>query len=237
MKYYYDLHIHSCLSPCGDDDMTPNNIVNMAALKGLDVIAVSDHNSCKNVRAVMKAAEGKITVIPAMEIETSEEVHVLTLFPDIASCEEMGRILNDNMPFMENRADIFGNQYIMDGEDNICSEEKNMLVRASELSVYRVFEIAGELGAAAVPAHIDRTSYSIISNLGFIPDDLFAPTVEITEKNLSGFRKQFENRNIITNSDAHYLENISEKRHYIELEDGLDNKLTKKIIQNLCKFS
>ena len=107
MKLYYDLHIHSALSPCGDNDMTPNNIVNMSLLKGLDVIAVTDHNSCGNVRAVQKAAEGRLLVIPGMEIETSEEVHILGLFPCIESAEEMEGIIKDLSAPIKNRPEIF----------------------------------------------------------------------------------------------------------------------------------
>ena len=93
MRAYYDLHIHSALSPCGDNDMTPNNIVNMSMIKGLDVIALTDHNSCANVRAAMSAAVGKLLVIPGMEIETSEEVHMVALFPDADAAEDMECIL------------------------------------------------------------------------------------------------------------------------------------------------
>ena len=93
MKAYYDLHIHSALSPCGDEDMTPNNIVNMSLLKGLDVIAVTDHNSCGNVRAVMEVAGDRLLVIPGLEVETAEEVHVLCYFPTLEQAEQLWEIL------------------------------------------------------------------------------------------------------------------------------------------------
>lgn len=231
MKLYYDLHIHSALSPCGDNDMTPNNIVNMSVLKGLDVIAVTDHNSCGNVRAVMRAAEGKILAIPAMEVETSEEVHVVCYFADIDSCEEMGRVVFERLPDIKNRTDIFGNQYYMDENDEIVGEEERLLVNATSMDIYSVFENVKKLGGVAVPAHIDRTSCSVLSNLGFIPPDLTVDTVEITKKNLERMTRDYNKYNIITNSDAHYLENISEAENHINLL----SKTTKEVLAFLCK--
>ena len=111
MKLYYDLHIHSALSPCGDMDMTPNNIVNMSIIKGLDIIAVSDHNSVGNVRSCLKVAErSDLVVVPAMEVETSEEVHVLCLFPDIESAEKMAEQVYAALGDIKNRPEIFGDQ-------------------------------------------------------------------------------------------------------------------------------
>lgn len=231
MKIYYDLHIHSALSPCGDNDMTPNNIVNMSVLKGLDVIAVTDHNSCGNVRAVMRAAEGKILAIPAMEVETSEEVHVVCYFSDIESCEEMGRVVFERLPDIKNRTDIFGNQYYMDENDELVGEEERLLVNATSMDIYSVFENVKKLGGIAVPAHIDRTSCSVLSNLGFIPPDLAVDTVEITKKNIERMTPDYNKYNIITSSDAHYLENISEAENYINLL----SKTTKEVLAFLCK--
>lgn len=233
MKCYYDFHIHSALSPCGDNDMTPNNIVNMSILKGLDAIAISDHNTCGNVRAAQKAADGRILVIPAMEIETAEEVHMLSLFPNIEAAEEMEKTVKEHLPKTENRTDIFGNQLYMEANDEIIGEEKYLLVSATDLDLYEVTERVRALGGLAIPAHIDRSSYSIISNLGFIPPDIEFPCLEISGNASSEFKDAYANYNIITNSDAHYLWNISEKIHFIEI----DNKITKNILETLCKIT
>lgn len=231
MKYAYDLHIHSALSPCGDVDMTPNNIVNMSIIKGLDIIAVTDHNSCGNVRAVTEAADGRILVIPGMEVTTSEEVHVVCYFPTIENAEEMERRIKAKMPPIKNEPDIFGNQYYMDREDNICGEEEIFLVNACGMDIYEVFENAKELDGVAVLAHIDRTSYSVISNLGFIPPDLSVDAVEITSKSREKMEKEYGKYRILTSSDAHYLENISEPEFYLEIS----SKTTKDVIDFLCK--
>lgn len=220
MKLYYDFHIHSALSPCGDNDMTPNNLINMSIIKGLDAVALTDHNACKNVRAAAAVAGDKIIFIPGMEVETSEEVHIVTLFPTADAAEEMQRILVDSSPFIPNRPEIFGNQYIMDENDEICGEIDRMLVTASGLDIYTVVAAAKDLGGTAYPAHIDRESYSVLSNLGFIPPDLDISAVEITEKSRAALEGEYSNRyNIITSSDAHYLWDISERNHYIEVSD------------------
>lgn len=221
MKLYYDFHIHSALSPCGDNDMTPNNLINMSIIKGLDAVALTDHNACENVRAAAAVAGDKIIFIPGMEVETSEEVHIVTLFPTADAAEEMQRILVDSSPFIPNRPEIFGNQYIMDENDEICGEIDRMLVTASGLDIYTVVAATKDLGGIAYPAHIDRESYSVLSNLGFIPPDLDISAVEITEKSRTALEGEYSNRyNIITSSDAHYLWDISERNHYIEVSDA-----------------
>ena len=221
MKLYYDFHIHSALSPCGDNDMTPNNLINMSIITGIDAVALTDHNACENVRAAAAVAGDKIIFIPGMEVETSEEVHIVTLFPTADAAEEMQRILVDSSPFIPNRPEIFGNQYIMDENDEICGEIDRMLVTASGLDIYTVVAAAKDLGGIAYPAHIDRESYSVLSNLGFIPPDLDISAVEITEKSRTALEGEYSNRyNIITSSDAHYLWDISERNHYIEVSDA-----------------
>lgn len=235
MKLYYDFHIHSALSPCGDNDMTPNNLINMSIIKGLDAVALTDHNACENVRAAAAVAGDKIIFIPGMEVETSEEVHIVTLFPTADAAEEMQRILVDSSPFIPNRPEIFGNQYIMDENDEICGEIDRMLVTASGLDIYTVVAAAKDLGGIAYPAHIDRESYSVLSNLGFIPPDLDISAVEITEKSRAALEVEYSNRyNIITSSDAHYLWDISERNHYIEVSDasvrGILNAISNRLL-------
>ena len=231
MKLYYDLHIHSALSPCADVDMTPNNIVNMSIIKGLDVISVTDHNTCANVRAVMEAAGDKLLVIPGMEVETSEEVHVVCYFKTIEDAEEMWHTVKENIQKIANKEEIFGEQLYMDSEDNIIGKEEMLLVTATRLSIFEVFDLAKKHNGVAVLAHIDRSSYSVLSNLGFIPENLCVSTVEITPKNREKYLDDYKNYNIISNSDAHYLEDISEPEFFINIM----SKTTEKVIEYLCK--
>lgn len=231
MKYFYDLHIHSALSPCSDDDMTPNNIVNMSLIKGLDIIAVTDHNTVGNLRAVAQAAEGKILVVPGMEIETSEEVHVVCYFPSLELAEDMGELIREHLPFIKNDPAIFGNQLLINEKDEKIGTEECLLVNATDLTIYDVFDEVKKRGGVAVPAHIDRSSYSILSNLGFIPPDLELNAVEITSANLEKLEKEYKQYEILTNSDAHYLENIAEPVNFIDIS----SKTTEEFLKFLCK--
>ena len=127
---YYDLHIHSCLSPCGDDDMTPANIVGMAAVKGLDVIALTDHNSCRNCPAAMYHGEKYgVTVIPGMELTTREEVHVICLFPTLDDALRFDALIYEKLLPFPNREDIFGKQQITDERDEVTGTVENLLIK------------------------------------------------------------------------------------------------------------
>lgn len=236
MKLYYDFHIHSALSPCAGNDMTPNNIVNMAALKGLDAIAVTDHNSAKNVRAVMSAGEKSgIRVIAGMEIETAEEVHILSLFPSAEAAENAAAVVALHLPPLKNNAEIFGMQLVMDSCDNILYEENQLLLTATALSVEQVFELVRGFGGVPIPAHVDRGSFSVLSNLGFIPDGIGVTSLEISAAT-HDVPEYFENHSelrsysIIRNSDAHSLGELSERINFIEVSDNKIEKILSKFI-------
>ncbi len=222
---YYDFHIHSALSPCGDNDMTPNNIVNMAAISGLNVIAVSDHNSIGNVRSCIAAGKTcGVTVIPGMEVETSEEVHILTLYPDTDSAEFVAKKVYESLPDIENRPDIFGEQLYMDENDNVTGKEEKLLISPTTLSFDELFSLVKSAGGLFIPAHVDRHSYSVLTNLGFIPDDLDIKCIEIS-KNTVDVNAYLESRpnllkyHIFRDSDAHFLENISMAEAFLEDND------------------
>lgn len=218
---YYDFHIHSALSPCGDKDMTPNNIVNMAAIIGLDTIAVTDHNSVGNVRSAMKVGEQVgVKVIAGMEVETSEEIHILTLYNSIEAAEEVAKKVYAALPDIKNRPDIFGNQYYMDEDDNIVGEEEKLLISPTSLDTQTLLEIVKDVGGLYFPAHVDRHSYSILTNLGFIPPELKIDGIEISKKvgDMSAYlenRPELKDYITLRNSDAHYLTDIAEKEAVI----------------------
>ncbi len=222
---YYDFHIHSALSPCGDEDMTPNNIVNMAMLSGLSVIALSDHNTVGNVRAAMKAGEScGITVIPGMEIETAEEVHILTLYPDIASAEAAAEKVYQSLPDIKNRPEIFGRQLKMNENDEVTGIEEKLLISPTSLTIEEVFDLTQQAGGLFIPAHVDRHSYSVLTNLGFIPDNLPIKYIEISKKveDINAYlssRPDLKKYEVFRNSDAHYLQDISVKDAFIDIND------------------
>jgi len=237
MKCYYDFHIHTALSPCGDNDMTPNNIINMALIKELNAIAITDHNSAANVSACLKCAEGtELVVIPGMEIETSEEVHMVALFDNLDALLKLDEIISSNMPAVKNREDIFGEQLVLDENDEEVGRIDNLLVTACMLDVHTVVETVRSLGGVIFPAHIDKDSYNIVSNLGFVPEDLNFSTVEIKNPakiNHLSLTNRIDKFLVVHNSDAHFLWDIHEKEHYIEVESLDSEKIINKLKQGV----
>ena len=216
MKLFYDLHIHSCLSPCGDNDMTPNNIVNMSLIKELDVIALSDHNTAGNTEAVRRVAEGTpLLVVPAIEVCTMEEVHILCLFYEFEGCQAFGEFLYGLLPEIQNNPAVFGDQLLMDENDQVTGTLDKLLINAANLSIDRLLKVLPEYGGFAIPAHVDKSANSIIANLGFLPEEYHFPCIEVKNP---PFDCGFSGR-VITDSDAHYLEHIAEPEHVLEVPE------------------
>lgn len=223
MKCYYDFHIHSCLSPCGDNDMTPNNIVNMALIKGLDAIAVTDHNCCANLPAVLSCAKGRLVVLCGMEVESCEEVHMVCLFESFDACKNAEKEVMLALNKVKNDTEIFGEQIIMNEEDEIVGNEDNLLVTATTLSVFDIVELVHKYDGVCMAAHVDKSAYSVISNLGFIPPELDVDAIEISKNaKYSEITEKWEyikRYNYLSSSDAHYLADIAEKSNYIDVEE------------------
>ncbi len=222
-RYYYDLHIHSCLSPCGDEDNTPNNIAGMASLCGLNIVALTDHNTTANCPAFFEAAK-RYGIIPiaGMELTTSEDIHVVCLFETLESAMAFGeKVKSLSIPY-KNRPDIFGSQLILDGQDNIIGEEENLLINATLISVEEVPSLVAEFGGICYPAHIDRQSNGIISILGTFPVSPHFNCVELHD----GERKDeyiqkynLQDKKIIVSSDAHRLCDMRDKQNYFDIDD------------------
>lgn len=234
MKLYVDLHIHTALSPCGSNDMTPNNIVNMAKIKGLDAIAITDHNSCENAAACMEVGKKTgIAVIPGMEVQTKEDIHVITLFNHISSALEFQKYIYSGLTAAENREDIFGEQLVLDRDDNIIGHNKRMLITSVRFNIDEVFKTVTYLNGVFIPAHVDREAYSIIYSLGFIPENLNISVIEYSSKeklqNLINRGMLRDSYKFIKSSDAHYLEDISERDMYLDCDSNNLEHLLKAI--------
>lgn len=215
-RLYYDLHLHSCLSPCGDEGMTPNNIVNMSLLKGLDLIALSDHNTARNVAAVAAvAAETSLRFLPGIEVTSCEEVHLLCLFEQVADCVAFGEIIYEALPNIVNKPQIFGEQQISDAQDRPIGTLPKLLINATCLTIDQVIALACEHHGVILPAHVDKSSHSILAALGTIPAEYGFGCIEVKRP---PFRGDFAGRQIY-NSDAHYLQHIAEPVHFLELPD------------------
>lgn len=223
-KYFYDLHIHSCLSPCGDDDMTPENIAGMAALKGLGIVALTDHNSCKNCPAFFAACK-KNGIIPVAgaEITTCEDVHTVVLFESLCGAMEFDKMLFGKRNLIKNRPDIFGRQIIYGENDEPFGEEEFLLLNATSLSIEQTAEFAKEFGGICYPAHIDREANGIISALGVFPEKPDFRCVEYHDKEARApLERKFgrlKEKQIVVSSDAHYLWDINEAENFFTLED------------------
>lgn len=215
---FVDLHIHSCLSPCADDEMTPANICNMAMLKGLDAIAVTDHNTARNLPAVKAAADTcGLFLLPGMEITTAEEVHLLGYFPEVQLAVEVGEYFSSHLPPMENRPDFFGRQLIMDEMDQVIGEERRMLIGATDLSLEECTRYIRSHGGIAVPAHINRGSNGLLINLGMMPLSPSFPVVEVS-RHLPVPEGVLTGRRVLHSSDAHRLEDMAEREYELDTD-------------------
>lgn len=212
MKLFYDFHIHSCLSPCGDEDSTPNNIVNMALVKGLNVIALADHNTGKNCPAAMAVGKKNgLVVLPAMELTTSEDIHVLCLFERYEDLEKLETYIQKTRLKIKNKPEIFGRQRILDENDEPIGEEEHLLIASSGVSVEEIAPLAESFGGIAVPAHVDKPANSVSAVLGAFDYGLGFRLVECAHETDVALPR-------IVDSDAHYLWDISEPEHWIEAE-------------------
>lgn len=223
-RLYYDLHIHSCLSPCGDNDMTPANIVGMAMLKELDVIAVTDHNTCRNCAAVMKAAEGSgLVVIAGMELCTEEEIHTVCLFEQLEDALDFDEYVREHSPLFDNDPAIYGRQILMNEADDELGEIPHLLVSASGIGIYDLPDLMERFHGIWFPAHIDKSAYSVTASLGTVPDDLGFRVAEIAKpQKIDAMCEQYPQLHtvrIVTDSDAHYLWDISERYYAIEADE------------------
>lgn len=235
-SFYYDLHLHSCLSPCGDDESTPGNIVGMSVVKGLEVIALTDHNTAKNCPAFMSIAEQfGILAIPGMELTTSEEVHVVCLFYTLEDAMRFDKYVESRILPIANRPAKFGNQFICDENDEVVDEFHTLLISATSISFDDVYDLMEEFNGVMIPAHIDKKSFSLMSNLGFVPPDAQFKCFELHDitklHELQRNDPYLLSCNVITDSDAHYLKDINEPVNSLFAEE----KSVKAVLDSLIK--
>lgn len=222
-KLYYDLHVHSCLSPCGDNDMTPANIAGMAFTCGLNVVALTDHNTTKNCRAFCAACRGYgITPIPGAEITTAEDIHIVALFPSLERAEAFDAALQQYRILYKNKPQIFGEQRIMDEEDNVLGIDEYLLSNATLLPLEEAVALARSFDAAVYPAHVDRESNGMIAVLGDIPKELNFTAVEFRDSSkYETYRQRYslDGMRVVSDSDAHVLWDVNEAENFLEWED------------------
>jgi 3',5'-nucleoside bisphosphate phosphatase len=178
--YRAELHVHTVLSPCAEVEMIPPLIVSEAGQRGIDIIAITDHNSSANVLAVQKAAANRLIVLPGMELQTREEVHILCLFDTIEQILAWQHIVDRHLPALENNIEAFGEQFVVDETGDFVRREPRMLLTSTDLSFKEAVDGVHDLGGLAIPAHVDRKAFSLISNLGFVPADTLLFALEVS---------------------------------------------------------
>jgi 3',5'-nucleoside bisphosphate phosphatase len=211
-----DLHIHTVLSGCAEVEMIPSLILQQAEKKGLNLIAITDHNACHNAEAVMEAARGtSIHVLPGMELQSREEVHLLCLFDTVKSCQAWQEKVFQKLPPLANKENLFGPQYVVNASGDWLWTEERLLATSADLTVEEIVDQVAALGGVAIPAHVDRPSFSLLANLGLIPETLSIQALEVTPyfDRQRGFRQwpQLEDRCLIVNGDAHRLSEIQNR--------------------------
>lgn len=180
-----DLHVHTVLSPCAEVEMIPPLIVQTALEKGIDLIAITDHNASANVRAVQKAAEGTpLTVLPGMEVQTREDVHLLTLFDSLEALETWQRAVDNALPDLPNQPEFFGEQFVVDETGEFVRSEPRLLLTSTSLSIDEIFTRVKAAGGLVIPAHVERTSYGLLPTLGLISENWALHALEISRHTL-----------------------------------------------------
>ncbi len=223
-RYYYDFHIHSCLSPCADNDMTPNNIAGMAALAGLQIVALTDHNSTRNCPAFFKAAKKQgIIPVAGMELTTAEDIHLVCLFEFLEDALRFNDAVDTYRIRFKNRTDIFGDQLLMDENDAVIGTEEDLLSNATSLPIDDVPALVEAYHGICYPAHIDREANGVIATLGTFPQ---SPPFSLAELHDGEKEREYRDRyptlsgvGTLVSSDAHYLWDIRDKEHFLLLED------------------
>jgi 3',5'-nucleoside bisphosphate phosphatase len=219
-----DLHVHTVLSPCGDLEMSPVNIVEEAARKHIDILGITDHNSTKHGALIKQLAEKKgIFVLCGAEVTTKEDVHCLTFFETIEALADFQVFLDVHLKGVKNKPGIFGYQVVVDEHDNIIEEVDTLLISALDQTIDQVEQKVHKLGGLFIPAHIDRPAYGLIGQLGFVPPDIAADAFEISgytnRKEMINKYKYLAGYTFIKNSDAHTPEQIGRRYNLLEMEE------------------
>lgn len=209
-----DFHIHTLLSPCAEIEMTPHHIVMRAAQYGVDAVAITDHNASANAAAAVEAAKSYgVKVFPGMEVECREEAHIVVLFDTLEQLAAWQKIVDAHMSGLKNNAERFGAQFIVDDDDNFIAEEERMLLGPLKLPAAEVIQKVNAMGGMAIAAHVDRPSYSLLMQLGFLPSDMGLAAAEISSAGIRELKEQklklaLGGLNYVTDSDAHMMDSF-----------------------------
>lgn len=238
-----DWHVHTALSPCADDDMTPSNIIRLAKLEGRDFLVITDHHSIGNVAACQKVGERwKVAVFAGMELETREGVHILGVFPDLAAAQAIDTWVKERLRPVKNRPEVFGNQWLFSADDEPTGQEEVLLSQSLPATLEDVVAKLQAVGALVIPAHIDRRSHGLLGHLGLWPRGFSVDAVEISHREqataLIEQFPEFRKFSWVMGSDAHWLGALVgdqftwawlERPDFAELKAALHGRLGRKV--------
>ncbi len=209
--YRAELHIHTVLSPCADVEMIPPLIIQEALERGINLLGITDHNATANIQSVIKAAEGTgIHVFPGMELQTSEDIHVLCLFDTLEQAQEMQTHVDAALPEIANRPDFFGEQFVVDETGDFIRREEKLLISSTTISLQSACGIVKQLNGLLIPAHVNRKAFGLLPTLGFIPEELKDHRVmeisrHITPENAVATYPSLKDRVLTQGGDVHRL--------------------------------
>ena len=240
--YRTDLHIHTLLSPCGDLEMSPENIVSLAKMRGLDIIGITDHNSTKQCELVWKLGQrNNLTVIPGCEMTTREEVHCLGLFEDFDALRIFQRFLDEHLTIIPNNTTLFGYQVVVNEDETIREEIHNYLGASLDSSIEEVEMKVHELDGIFIPAHIDRPRNSLFSQLGFLPPELKIDALQISKlADELAVREKYEidaDISMVKFSDAHFPADLGKTFTNFEMEEPSFEEIRKALKREVGRRS
>ncbi len=235
-EFRADLHIHSVLSPCGDLEMSPVQIVSQALGRGLDIIGITDHNSTRQCELIWKLAyDCGLVVIPGCEMTTREEVHCLGLFENLEVLNEFQYFLDEHLTIVPNDHDLFGYQLVVDENELVLQQIDNYLGTSLDVSIEEVEQKVHDLSGIFIPAHIDRPRNSLYSQLGFFPPELKVDALQISkgadENEVRGKYKISQEITLVKFSDAHYLDDLGKTHTIFNMEDSTFSEIRKALLR------
>ncbi len=224
--------MHTVLSPCGSLEMSPTVIVETALQRGLDIIGITDHNSTRQCAEVIKLGQEKgLTVLGGAEVTTKEEVHCLTFFENIEKLEAFQMYLDAHLPNIQNDVDKFGHQVWVDANEEILGQEERLLISGLDQSIDELEQKVRQLDGLFIPAHIFRPSFSIYSQLGFMPFDIKPDAIGMSARvnvdEMLGKHPELKKLTVLRSSDAHFPDQIGSHYSIVELAEASFDELRK----------
>lgn len=240
--YQAELHLHTVLSPCAGVEMIPPLIVQAALEREINLIAITDHNASENAGSVIEAAQGSpLTVLPGMELQTEEEVHVLCLFDTLEQLAALQELVDWKLPSLKNNVEFFGEQFIVDSTGEFLRRKEQLLITSTQLSFEEAYHAVTDLGGLFIPAHVNRQAYGLIDHLGFVPPDLDVVALEIsrhiTPQEAATKYPQIKNYPLIQSGDVHYLNDFLGVNQFTLEEPTIAEINLALMAQNGRKFS